>query len=342
MVAKSNLLALYRLAALCRKHGYLDLWHLVTRSALAMPHHAFEHLYHRGNAKLLLDDWSGWVDREVRVHDPAAGYLASEYVRQIRYKTIEWDGQEIIADKTILILADGDCGDCIQMLRFIPPLVERCRGVILSVRPEMASLVKHNVGHLASITFHGIDCGPFERYAWLMSLPALFGCLPVFTPMTALRPRTRATNARYPVDIGVCWSEGGDRSIALDELAPLFGRRDWRWHSLQLAGAGEGDGDSFRGCPAIRLRTLADAANYVMGLDCVVSVDAAVAHLAGALGLPTLTLLRSSADARWGLNDTTPWYPSMRLIRQRAAGDWRSAIQALGAGIEAIAVDLAA
>jgi ADP-heptose:LPS heptosyltransferase len=77
----------------------------------------------------------------------------------------------------------------------------------------------------------------------------------------------------------------------------------------------------------------------MMGLDCVISVDTAVAHLAGALGLPTFTLLHSTADARWGLDDTTPWYPSMRLIRQHVAGRWDDAVHVLRSSVAELVVN---
>jgi ADP-heptose:LPS heptosyltransferase len=70
------------------------------------------------------------------------------------------------------------------------------------------------------------------------------------------------------------------------------------------------------------LRSFVETANFLVGLDCVISVDTAICHLAGSLGVPTLTLLRCTADAKWGYLDTTPLYPSMRLIRQRTPGDW--------------------
>jgi ADP-heptose:LPS heptosyltransferase len=57
-------------------------------------------------------------------------------------------------------------------------------------------------------------------------------------------------------------------------------------------------------------------------MDAVIAVDTAVCHLAGSMGVPTILLLRYSADWKWGVNDTTPWYPSMRILRQPEPGDW--------------------
>src|SRR5262249_43212222 len=81
--------------------------------------------------------------------------------------------------------------------------------------------------------------------------------------------------------------------------------------------------------------TFADAANQMMSLDCVVSTDATIAHLAGSLGLPTLFIV-TRAESRWGLEDTTPWYPTMRLIHRRRPGDWSTIISELDRAVTAL------
>jgi len=76
------------------------------------------------------------------------------------------------------------------------------------------------------------------------------------------------------------------------------------------------------------LADFADTAALLAELDLVISVDTATAHLAGALGRPVWTLLPFVPDWRWGLNrQDTPWYPKMRLFRQKTAGDWQEVIQ---------------
>lgn len=89
---------------------------------------------------------------------------------------------------------------------------------------------------------------------------------------------------------------------------------------------------------------LSTLAANLRALDLLVSVDTMAAHLAGALGRPVWTLLRAAADWRWGLGDTTPWYPTMRLFRQAAEGDWSApvaqaalALSAWTAGLEGVA-----
>ena len=81
---------------------------------------------------------------------------------------------------------------------------------------------------------------------------------------------------------------------------------------------------------AARIRDWEDTAAVLANLDVLVSIDTAVAHLAGAMGKPVLLLLHYSSDWRWGLRgDTTPWYPSMRLLRQDSMNDWDSVLGGL-------------
>jgi ADP-heptose:LPS heptosyltransferase len=61
-------------------------------------------------------------------------------------------------------------------------------------------------------------------------------------------------------------------------------------------------------------------------MDALVTVDTSVAHLAGSLGIPTFLILSTLADSRWETGETTPWYPSVHLIRQRVPGDWSSVV----------------
>lgn len=329
---RENPLPFYGLATLCRRQGQMELWRGIISHALTLPHHSYQQTHQRGQAKLLLDDWSGWQDLESRIYDPAAGYLASRAVRLLRFNTRAWDGREDLDGKTLYVIADGGFGDCLQMLRYVPTLSARARRLVLCVRPELASLVRQAYGQTVALTLRGVeDVTPYDRYAWMLSLPALIGDLPPFSPLPGIERDDGD-------DMGVCWSGDRDwtgdreRSISPDLLAPLFEREEFQWYSLQAGG--------IAAPPRVRptptpLYSFAQTAQWIAKSSAVVTVDTAVAHLAGAIGVPTWVLLSADADPRWGLESTTRWYPTVRLIRQRTIGDWATVLTALTAEIEA-------
>jgi hypothetical protein len=169
----------------------------------------------------------------------------------------------------------------------------------------------------------------FDRALHADLLPQLVASTP-FMRRSAPSPVTlpeRTNRAR----LGLAWacSDGLDhleRSVSLRVLLPFFWRPDIEFYSLQVGGR-EQDAciyQRFLHLPDPPLESFADTANLIASLDGVITVDTAVAHLAGSLGVPTLTLLPFPSDLIWGFADTTPWYPTMRCIRQRSRGDWVS------------------
>ena len=322
---------LHRLTALCRQLGYDDLWPHAARAALALPHVTYQQIYYRGATKLALGDWSGWADRETRLFNPEERLSQSTYARKLQWAKQMWNGEDDLRDETLLLVADGFDGDCIQMLRYVPLLSSLCRQLILGVSPALFSFVQHNVGPAVTVTFKEFNHAiPFQRFAWIMSLAAIFGQQEQFVPLTAPNPATRSTRKTHRLQIGLC-STGEDRY-----LAPLLHRDDLQWHMLQMEDTPPDAAAYPREAQALRpFYTYANAANFISGLDCVVSTRTPIAHLAGALGVPTFLLLPCGADSRWGLGDTTPWYPSMRLLRQPAPGDWSTPIAALATELEA-------
>jgi hypothetical protein len=155
--------------------------------------------------------------------------------------------------------------------------------------------------------------------------------------------------ARGKMRVGVVWAgspgyvNDARRSIALDLLAPLAEVGGVTLFSLQKgrgADAGRPPSDLPLVDFTVSLTDFAETAALVEQLDLVISVDTAVAHVAGAMAKPVWTLLPFDPDWRWMLyRSDTPWYPTMRLFRQRAPDDWKGAIeevrQALTARVEA-------
>jgi hypothetical protein len=323
---------MYSLAVRCLQCGYLDLWRHCNAMALAMPHLTPQDLYFRGQAKIRMGDWSGWTDREARTFGPTEVHSFSAAVRQMRFTKAAWNGAEDLAEKTLLVFADGGHGDCIQVLRYVPALAQKARKVILAVHPRCVPFAQHNLGHVATVVMNVSFSFEFQRYVWMMSLPALFGGIPPFRSFSAPKPLARCNTVDGRLRIAICWAGNSNnpasrvdryRSLVLSDLAPLFARDDVEWHSVQV-GEWSSEAHAYPSIvePAIPLQHFAQTANVVAGMDAVITIDTAVAHLAGSLGVPTFLILSTLADFRWETSDTTPWYPSMELLRQRVPGDW--------------------
>jgi hypothetical protein len=162
--------------------------------------------------------------------------------------------------------------------------------------------------------------------------------LPYIKPDAALRDRWRA---RFKPDkklkIGLAWAGNSNhlndrlRSTTLKSLAPLA-RVDAEFFNLQF---GRFSGEISNPPAGMNLvdstpmiHDFAETAAMISNLDLIISVDTAIVHLAGAMSVPTWVLLQFSPDFRWLLNsDSTPWYPSLRLFRQKSVGDYAEVVE---------------
>jgi hypothetical protein len=331
-----NPMPLYLLANVLRRAGDPS-WRDVTAAARERPHIAPQHIYARSLVRIQQNDWGGWTDYRMRFRGP-------ETIRDllmfsdICWKHQEWDGTEDLTGRSMVVLPEQGLGDCLQMWRFIPWLLERGCNPILMSYPRLVALARHNFGDRAKVWLHDVKpTVPFDRYVWSMSLPAIAGGLPPFRPLRAPGRRPRLPRRARPVRAGLCWAgspnylHDPDRSMPLADLESLLSRSEVEWTSLQVGPrASEGDPYALH-TPSPPLASFADTADLLSDLDYIVTVDTSVAHLAGLLGLPTYLLLQHDSHWRWGLGGTTPWYPSMRLIRQHTFGDWPSAVRELAA-----------
>jgi hypothetical protein len=338
---------LYSIATLCLQYGYTELWEYYDRLAFTLPHVAHEDFYFRAQAKIRRGDWSGWADREARLISPHEATIWQPHFREMQWTTRAWDGKESIQGKVLLVVADGGFGDCLQMLRYVPHLAALAGSLLIAVRPEMRSLVQSNFGHLVTVT--SIDeppSIPFQRYVWLMSLPALIGFIPRFKPLCPPSPLCLDGLPADGLRVGLCWAgtshhpndrDDNLRSLTLDDLTPFFGLEYVRWYSLQVGRWASNAADHPNIVqPPMPISTFAESANLVAALDCVVTIDTSVAHLAGSLGVPTLVLLTWLPEFRWGLaSETTAWYPSLRLLRQSSPGDWPGVVSRVLARLSA-------
>ncbi len=298
---------------------------------------------HRGLSHLALGQYAqGWHDHEARwkVRELAIPGPAGIPI---------WQGEADIDGRTMLLLPEQSLGDTIQCLRFVPQLAAMGARCYVQVQPALQSIAERslpmakmlNPGESPpEVSFrlpflsvpHALDIAAESQ------IPAAFPyLLPDVAKAAALHRRLHAEHARV---VAFSWKAEAphqadpNRVMPLAELQPLFAAKPWLFVSMQrdateqeralLAQHGNvvslGD----------ELLTCDDNAALIAAADHVISVDAAVAHMAGALGRSVSILLPFSADWRWLIDrDDSPWYPSARLFRQPRIGDWSAVVSRL-------------
>lgn len=259
-----------------------------------------------------------------------------------------WRG-EPIADKTLWIEAEQGFGDTLQFLRFVPLACERAGRIVLTVQRELAPLVEPLAQTWrVTLTVAGEARPQADLHCPLLSLPLALGTRLDALPSSrryleapaAYRRRWRGSlGGHAKVKIGLAWSgriqAHENRALPVTLLAPLFALAGIDWLVLQpnLSDDDKLALDTAARSASIhrldtRIRDFADTAAIIDKLDAVVSIDTSIAHLAGALGKPLWLMLPFAADWRWFTNtDRSPWYPSARLVRQPAPGQWQSVVE---------------
>lgn len=260
----------------------------------------------------------------------------------------EWNGDQSITGKTVLVHAEMGSGDTIQFSRYLPMMVERGAHVFAVVHPGITPLLEGMEG--VTLLSEDPTTWPVTDY-WvrLMSLAWCFGTtvstVPAPTPIKPnldcfMRWRHQMQPGQGRFNIGLCWSGNPaskydvHRSIPAALLAPLVGlakRLPIRFYSFQQK-VRERDLDSFQSFDVFdlgpRLTDFRETANAMANLDLMITCDTSVAHMAGTVGVPTWVLLTKFRTYwLWMLGrDTTPWYPSMKCFKQRVDGDWQSVV----------------
>lgn len=293
-------------------------------------------------ARLTVGDFAGgWRAYESRWQ---IGWLASQ---RRDFGAPLWLGEEPLAGKTILLHAEQGLGDTIQFVRYAPLLAARGATVILEVQRELARLMSGMPG-AAVVVARQETLPAYDFHCPLMSLPLACGTtldtipadIPYVTPATADVAAWRARLPSRRPRVGLVWSgershdNDLNRSIPLATLMPLLDLPDVTFVSLQHEVRTE-DLDLLGSRSNVlplgpQFADFADTAAALANLDAVISVDTAVAHLAGAMGKPLLLLLPFAADFRWLRERAdSPWYPTARLFRQPQFGDWQSVVKVL-------------
>lgn len=241
-----------------------------------------------------------------------------------------WDGREL-AGLRVLVHCYHGLGDTLQFVRLLPLLRARCAAITLWLQPALIELLRDIEGADRIEPLHdGAPDVTRDVDVELMELPHILRLtgrnIPARVPYLGQAfPRAPRDRAR-PLRIGLCWRAGEwnhARSIPESALSPLARVRGVQWFSLQFPASQ----------PPFAIRDLAcrdlhELARRMCTLDLVISVDTLTAHLAGALGLPTWTLLPDDCDWRWMRErDGSPWYPTMGLFRQARAGEWTDVVE---------------
>ncbi len=262
-----------------------------------------------------------------------------------RLPGLEWRRGDLHG-KRLLVRAEQGLGDTIQFARYITLLAARGARVILHCAPALVPLLAQLPARVIA------KSAPLPEYdLWVdqMSLPRLFGTTTGNIPMAegylnADAARAVAWRRRLPAYgtlVGLAWAgnpaHGNDRRRSLPPslLASLVRMPGIAPVSLQV-GPGSGCATAELGLTDMGalLGDFADTAAMIEGLDLVISVDTAVAHLAAAMGKPVWLLLPHAPDWRWMTRRRdTVWYESMRLFRQPAPGDWASVIENVAAAL---------
>jgi hypothetical protein len=296
----------------------------------------------------------------------AARWQHPHWTEKLRYPAASlWLGQ-VTPGMRLLLWGEQGYGDILQFCRYAPWLLRALRAqgasLALEVPVPLCGLLRA-AWPFMDVLAAGAARGRFDAHLPLMDLPHRYGdqvgdgglpYMPMPHPYLSALPDPLATrrgalfggtpqDGAPPLRVGIAWQGRAThpddrwRSIRPEQLQALFDVPGVRWVSLQKDAGPSGAHPSWLPDEMAQCRDFSDTARILDGLDLVVSIDSALAHLAGALGKPVWLLLPKVADWRWGLSgDTTPWYPGMRLLRQGAAETWPRVAARAGAALAAL------
>jgi hypothetical protein len=247
-----------------------------------------------------------------------------------------WDGQPF-ADRRVLIRCLHGLGDTIQFIRYAPLIREQARSLTIEAQPTLKSLLEQ--AHFADQVITWGEPEPdWNQQIEVNELPRVFRTtvqsIPHDIPYLTVPGDDRVdVNKNRKLRIGLVWgtsSYNPERSMQFKEMVKLLAIPGTSFFSLQ-AGPHKAELEPW----SSRVVNLYNGslcvlpiAQTLMSLDLVITVDTMMAHLAGAMGRPVWTLLPYRCDWRWMIKrQDSPWYPTMRLFRQKRFGDWRSVIQ---------------
>ena len=290
----------------------------------------------------------GWEEYQWR---RKTGLIASAYSHM--YEKPRWDGTPF-AGKRLLVHYEQGLGDSLQFVRYLP-MVKRLGGTVIFETLEPLYGLLRDFDGIDELVEASAERKPeveFDTYTSLMDLPGLFGTtietipaeVPYIYPDPAKTEYWRGRLSGTGFKVGLVW---GGRAMRANEVLSLQHRSFGLKHFMPLADIAGVELFGLQKGPAAaqvdelperivacnlgqEFEDFTDTAGAIENLDLVISVDTSVAHLAGAMGKPVWVLLKFDADWRWLLDrQDSPWYPTMRLFRQKRWGDWSSVFKAV-------------
>ena len=289
-------------------------------------------------ACLLAGDLSrGWKELDWRRRCKGFGFPSRHSNR------LQWDGSDLL-NQTVLVHAELTLEDTLQFVRYIPSAAQG--GVAVLECPRVLHELMRSVRGVRDVCAADEPPPPFDLQCPLLTIPLLrmttSETIPADVPYLAPSAAKVEASAQKlgprqaEVRVGLAWASEAKipaeaaKSCALEAFGALAAFKA-EFVSLQTGPAAAQAQRPPAGMRVIDLsaevRSYADVASLIANVDLVVCVDSPVAHVAAAMAKPTHLLLPLAADWRWLMNrDTSPWYPTLRLYRQRVRGDWAGAV----------------
>lgn len=294
--------------------------------------------WHLALLELVVDDYiKGFAHFRARFHG------GTNWIRNEKEEPL-WRGEDL-QGRTLRVTAEQGHGDTLMMARYLPLLKERGASVIFQPHPALTRYLSGWQG-ADDIVAYGTSPArhadfqvpifdlPYRFQTSFETLPASVPYLPVPSNPSGIVPRS----------IGLIYAGQPDnvrdksRSLSLIALTELFELKDYRFHNL-TRDLKSGDTDILARYGvhdhSPDIHDFADSARLIAAMDLIITCDTATAHLAGGMGRPVWVLLPFSPDWRWGLErETCPWYPTMRLFRQKIRGDWSDVMKRVHHALE--------
>lgn len=317
---------------------FADALSLYDRSLSINPHQ-LNAFYNRAVIRLVLGDWTrGFREFESRWK------LFPHEAARLAHLAPQWSGQCDIKGKTVLLHHEQGYGDTLQFSRYVP-LVMRLGARVVMAAPAGLRTLMQTLPGAPQIVSEGEPVPAHDFHCPLMSLPLAFGTTPNTVPAeipylradpTLVRAWRERLGPRARPRIGLVWSGrryppiNYARDMSLETISPLF-TLNAEFVCLHPELSDDERSRLATVANVVRLDhplgDFADTAGLLMNLDLIITVDTAVAHLAGALGKPVWVMNRYASCWRWLLKRSdSPWYPSLRLFRQPALGDWAGVV----------------